>query len=48
MSCPVCVCEQVAYTVRAGWLAVVCAWCGIELHGVDLDRLDRGVAREAA
>ena len=43
-----CICgEREQVYVRAGsWLQIVCGWCGIELHGIDLDRLDAAEREE--
>ena len=38
--CPECGCADVRYCRDGSWLAVVCGWCGLELHGIDV-----GVAR---
>lgn len=48
--CPDCTATDLAYRREGTWLAIVCAWCGLELHGIDIASMAdvEGVADEAA
>ena len=46
--CPCCGTPDRLYVRQTGWLAIVCAWCGDELHGIAVTVIDGEVAREAA
>lgn len=49
MTCPDCGCREHTYRRDGSWLAVLCAGCWLELHGIDVARLDvKEVADEAA
>ena len=40
MTCPDCGCREHIYRRDGSWLAVLCAVCWLELHGIDVERLD--------
>lgn len=43
-----CMCgsRQKGYLRLGSWLALICDWCGLELHGIDLERLDEAQREE--
>ena len=45
--CPDCGCMERRYRRDHAWLAIICACCQLDLHGIALDRL-REVHHEAA
>lgn len=46
--CPTCGTPDRLYVRQPGFLTIVCAWCGDELHGIAVHIIDGEAINEAA